>query len=483
MDLLSQVRETIAKYEIFNPGEKVVVGVSGGPDSLCLLHLLNRLPKELGITLHVAHLHHALRGEEADEDARFVERLATTWGFPATVEKRDVPAYAEREKLAIEEAARQVRYTFLAEVAERVEASSVAVGHNADDQVETIIMHWLRGAGTAGLRGMRPVQEWPLPAIDLRLVRPLLEIPREEIEAYCQEHGLRPRFDRSNLDTTYYRNRIRHELLPLLEKYNPNIREVIRRAALVIADDHDYLAREGQRAWEKVTREMEGALVFDLQAWEELHPSLQRQLLRQAIRNLRSDLRNIDWVHIEEARRAIGEKPAGTAVTLPRGLTLFRSYDTFVIGDTHPTPEMPLIEEEMKIAVPGRSPLPEGIWEVVTEVLVGEEGKEEAFKNQAPWRGYLDLDQAGRDLILRGRKPGDRFQPLGMGGQSKPLQEFMIDAKIPHHIRDRVPLVVSPQNIVWVAGYRIDERARVTERTERVLKICFQKRGRDEENG
>jgi len=474
MDILSQVRQTIAKYEIFNPGDKVVVGVSGGPDSLCLLHLLNRLREELGITLHVAHLHHGLRGEEADEDARFVERLATSWGLPSTVEKRDVPAYAEREKLAIEEAARRVRYTFLAEVAKRVSACSVTVGHNADDQVETIIMHWLRGAGTAGLRGMRPLQRWPLPGIDLRLVRPLLEIPREEIEAYCQEHRLSPRFDRSNLDTTYYRNRIRHELLPLLEEYNPNIREVIRRAALIIADDHDYLASQGRRAWEKVVREMGGALVFDLKAWEELHPSLQRQLLRRAIRNLRSDLRNIDWVHIEEARRAVGEKPAGTEVTLPRGLSLFRSYDTFDIGDTIPIPEMPLIEGEMKIAVPGRTPLPD--WHLITEVLAGEGGKEEALNNQDPWQGYLDLDQVGQDLILRGRKPGDRFQPLGMGGRSKPLREFMIDAKIPHHIRDKVPLVVSPQNIVWVAGYRIDERARVTEKTGKVLKIWFQKR-------
>jgi len=474
MDILSQVRQTIAKCEIFNPGDRVVVGVSGGPDSLCLLHLLHRLQEELGIALHVAHLHHAIRGEEADEDARFVKGLATSWGLPSTVEKRDVPAYAEREKLAIEQAARQVRYTFLAEVAKRVGASSAAVGHNADDQVETIIMHWLRGAGTAGLRGMRPVQRWPLPGIDLRLVRPLLEIPREEIEAYCQEHHLSPRFDRSNLDTTYYRNRIRHELLPLLEEYNPNIREVIRRAALIIADDHDYLASQGQKAWVRAVREVEDALVFDLKAWKGLHPSLQRQLLRRAIRNLRSDLRNIDWVHIEEARRAVGEKPAGTEVTLPRGLSLFRSYDTFIIGDMIPLPEMPLIEKEMRIAVPGRTPLPE--WWLITEVLAREGGKEEALSNQNPWQGYLDLDQAGQDLILRGRKPGDRFQPLGMGGQSKPLREFMIDAKIPHHIRDKVPLVVSPQNIVWVAGYRVDERARVTEKTGRVLKIWFQKR-------
>jgi tRNA(Ile)-lysidine synthase len=470
------VRETIAKYEIFTPGVKVVVGVSGGPDSLCLLHLLHHFRGELGIILHVAHLHHALRGEEADEDARFVENLAISWGLPSTVEKRDVPAYAKREKLAIEEAARQVRYTFLAKVARGVGASSVAVGHNADDQVETIIMHWLRGAGTAGLRGMRPVQRWPLPSVDLRLVRPLLEIPRGEIEAYCQEHHLTPRYDRSNLDTTYYRNRIRHELLPLLEKYNPNIREVLRRAALIIADDHDYLAREGQKAWEKVVREMDGTLVFDLKAWDELHSSLQRQLLRQAIRNLRSDLRNIDWVHIEEARRALGEKPAGTEVTLPRGLSLFRSYETFVIGDTLPIPEMPLIDEEMGIAVPGRTALPDGSWEVICELLAADQGKEEALNNEDPWQGYLDLDQAGQDLILRRRKPGDRFQPLGMGGRSKPLREFMIDAKIPHHIRDRLPLVVSPQNIVWVAGHRVDERARVTERTERVLKVWFQKR-------
>lgn len=476
MSLLTQVKGTISRYSLFSPGEKVVVGVSGGPDSLCLLHLLNRLKGELEIGLQVAHLNHGIRGEEAEADAVFIEEVAQEWGLPITVERRDVPAYAAEKRLALEEAARQVRYAFLAQVAHQVGARSVAVGHNADDQVETILMHWLRGAGLAGLRGMRPLQGWPWPGEELRLVRPLLELPRADIEAYCREEGLEPRFDRSNLDTTYHRNRIRHHLLPLLEEYNPNIREVIRRAALIMADDYDYLRLQGEEAWERLAQEGNGSLLFDLEAWDGLHPSLQRQLLRRAIHHLRSELRNIDWIHIEQALEALGGKPAGTKVTLPQGLSLFKSYRTFAIGEAMPSPDLPLVEGDIRLEVPGRVALLGG-WELEAQV-VGAQGREEALSNLDPWQAYLDLGRAGRDLTIRGRRSGDRFQPLGMGGQEKALRQFMIDAKIPRHIRDKWLLVVSPQHIVWVAGYRIDERVRVREETEEILLLRFQRGGR-----
>jgi tRNA(Ile)-lysidine synthase len=478
VELLEPIRSTISEYQMFGSGDTVVVGVSGGPDSLCLLHLL----KELGVKVHAAHLEHGIRGEESEADAAYVEGLAQTWGVPATVEHRDVPAYAAEHKLALEEAARRVRYLFLGQVARQVGARCVAVGHNADDQVETILMHRMRGSGLGGLRGMLPVQTlgaegwWSGP--ELRLVRPLLDVSREEIEDYCREHGLEPRFDRSNLDLTYHRNRIRHELIPYLESFNPRIGDVLRRSARAIAGDYDYLRAQGLEAFQRLAQESEGSIAFPLQPWLELHPSLQRQLLRETIRRLRKSLRDITWTHVEQARIVVEDKATGARVTLPQGLFLHKGYDRIVVGEELSAPDLPLLaEESLPVAVPGVTQIPHSDWSLHAAVSAVDHMPEEALHNTDPWQAYLDVGRTGDQLRLRPRRTGDRFQPLGMGGRSKALNAFLIDAKVPHHIRDRLPLVVSPRHIVWVAGHRIDERARITEQTHRVLHLRFAKEG------
>ena len=481
MSLLETVRRTINRHQMFDPGETLVVGVSGGPDSLCLLHVLRELRGEYDVRLHVAHLDHQIRDQESAADAAFVARVAEEWGIPATVAARDVPAYACERRLAIEEAARQARYAFLAGVAQETGARKVAVAHNAGDQVESVLMHFLRGAGLAGLRGMGPVSPWPSqpitsPPLDLILLRPLLEVPRAEIEAYCRQHRLQPRFDRSNLDTTYYRNRLRHELIPLLETYNPGVREVVRRTARVIADDHEYLREQGRRAWEGVVTEADGAFVFALEPWRQLHPSLQRQLLREAIRRLRRGLRNINWVHIEGALTVLNERPTGSIATLPQGLQLFKGYDRFTVGEALPRPDLPLLTvERLPLTVPGVTPLPESEWQVEASVLSRGELTGEDFSDANPWQTVLAYDRAGPELALRRRRPGDRFQPLGLGGRAKAVSEFMINEKIPAHIRDEFPLVVSPRHIVWIPGWRLDERVKITEGTKRVLWLAFSK--------
>ena len=245
--VLDTVRQTIDRYDLLASGGKVVVAVSGGPDSLCLLHGLRELRDEYGVQLHVAHLNHCLRGLDSAEDSRFVWQIAADWGLPLTRSSVNVKKLVKEQKGSVEEMARQVRYRFLAQPQQQAGADRIALGHNADDQTETVLMHWLRGAGLAGLRGMRPKsplgelrlgeEETAMP--DLLLIRPLLYVARSEIEAYCEAHELRPRFDRSNLDTTYFRNRLRHELLPHLEGYNPNIREVIRRSAQALSGDYE----------------------------------------------------------------------------------------------------------------------------------------------------------------------------------------------------------------------------------------------------
>jgi len=508
MELLQRVRKTIERHNLLAGGDTVVVGVSGGPDSLCLLHILCRLGNDYALALHVAHLNHCLRGAEADEDQAFVVELADRWGLPAHAESQDIAALAKERKLAVEEAARQVRYAFLARVAVRVGAQRIAVGHNADDQVETVLMHWLRGAGPAGLRGMQPVSgldELRLEGEELThgeggsnllLIRPLLDVPRSAIEAYCTTRDLRPRFDRSNLDTTYYRNRLRHELLPHLETYNPRIREVILRTAAIIAGDYAYLRQQVVGAWtDVVVLESARAVAFDLGRWRALPLSLQRSLLREAIRRLRRSLRNIGWVHVDNAIGVLQRGSTGVCATLPRGLEARLGYHQVIVADkayVEPVPDFPLLQEQVPLRVPGTTRLPVSDWELTVRIVDWATFDRQDLSHDNPWQAYLDCDIAGKVLCLRPRQAGDRFWPQGLGEKPTRVSSFMTNAKIPRAWRDSIPLLVrtpepvlradegSRPLILWLAGWRIDDRAKVTNTTQRVLHLAFSKVGEND---
>jgi tRNA(Ile)-lysidine synthetase-like protein len=480
------------------PGETVVVGVSGGPDSLCLLHVLRNLAPDLSLSLHVAHLNHQMRGDDADGDAAFVAQLAAEWGLPASIQTADVPALARAHKMAPEEAARRARYTFLARVAIQAGARLIAVAHNADDQIETILMHWLRGSGLTGLRGMQPAT----PIADLRLeigdgqvtsgdsgatvqslvlIRPLLDIPRADIEAYCAAHNLQPRFDRSNLDTTYFRNRLRHELIPYLETYNVNIREVLRRSASVIAADYELLRGQLDIAWQQVVRvESDQAITFDLLDWRALPLALRRSTLREAIHRLRRALRNIDFVHVENAVGILERAGTGVQAALPQGLMLTIGYNTFTVADQdyRALPDLPLlpVEQHVSVALPGRTRLPGSSWVLEAQVLPRPAVPDAALAAAQDWEAYLDAAVVGSSPELRPRRPGDRFCPLGMGGRGKRVNEFMINAKVPAAWRAHIPLLVNGEGqVLWVCGWRPDERAQVTQQTQQVVWVRFER--------
>lgn len=489
MDIVATVEQTLARVGMPPDQACIVIGVSGGPDSLCLLHALHALSRAHGWSLHVAHLHHGLRGHDADADAEFVARLAAEWGLPCTVERVDVPALARRKRLAVEEAARQARYAFLARLARGLGTGFIAVGHTADDQAETVLMHFLRGAGLAGLRGMMvvtPLAEYRLaeegremPAASeagpLMLLRPLLEVPRTEVEAYCARLGLSPRFDRSNLDKTYFRNRLRHELLPILATYNPGIKRVLYRTAAVVTDDYEYLHSGMLQAWARIVRrETATSITFDLAQWRALPPSLGRAVLREAVHRLRRALRNINWEHIERAFRLARDETrgAGRRATLPQGLMLMVGYHDLVVAEEAalPLPDAPqLLVSPLVLVVPGVTDLVGSNWRFLTRVMtpadlpLGWEG------NPDPWQAAADLDAAGDHLSLRVREAGDRFCPLGLAGHQTKLGEFFINEKVDRALRARWPLVVGPRGIVWVPGLRLDERVRVHAGTQRVL--------------
>ena len=486
MSVLAQVRESIKGHEMLSARETLVVGVSGGPDSLCLLHVLAEIAPNLGVSLHVGHLDHGIRGQEAKEDARFVADLCASWGIECTLGRRDVPGLAESRGRSIEEAARQERYAFLADLARSLGSRKVAVGHNADDQAETVLMHFLRGSGMAGLRGMLPVA--PLDEIrfgenmgavpGILLLRPLLDVPRDDIESYCRDHGLAPRFDRSNLDTTLYRNRLRHELLPALETYNPNIHQVLGRTAKAISGDHELLQELVRGAWNRVVLETSAeAIVFDLEALRTLKVGLQRALLREGVRRLRASLRNVDWVHIENAIKMVARRRVGSKATLPAGLELSLGYGRATMAATGykaPLIDAPRINRCLAVAIPGETVLPDSEWRVETQLMQLSDLPPSWAESRDPYQACLDAARVGCALTLRRRRAGDRFVPLGLSGHQT-IRAFMINARVPSADRDQVPLLLSGSDIAWVVGWRIDERYAISPQTTQVASIRFSK--------
>lgn len=486
MDLLHEVGHYIDTHRLLKPGARVVVGVSGGPDSVALLHVLQRLAGTLDLTLHVAHLHHGIRDADADADAEFVAALAETWGLPCTVERVDVPAIAAEHKIALEEAARRARYTFLHHVAQQTGAQRIAVGHNADDQSETVLMHLLRGAGPAGLRGMLPatplrdyhlLAPCPKPAPEMKLIRPLLAIPRADIEAYCAEQQLATRFDRSNLDTTFFRNRLRHEVLPYLAQTNPRIAQNLRHLAEVVRADYALLHEFVSVAWD--TLQVKGApdlLAFNLEGWRAQPLAIQRAIIRRAAYKLRHSLRDVSFVHVEDAVRIAQQGATGTQATLPHGLRLTVGYSTLTIAGEdilHLPPENPWLTpgSVIPLTIPAEIDLPNG-WRL--HIQEAPHWNLEAIANNCnPLVAWMDADVLGEAAILRTRRRGDLFQPQGMQHATVRLSDLLINLKIPRPWRDYVPLVEAGGRILWVAGVRLSEAALVRPDTRRVVYLRF----------
>jgi len=447
---------------------RLLVAISGGPDSVCLLHILVKLKEELGIELHATHINHQLRGAESEADAQYVFDLAQSLGVPVTIEKRDVAGYQTQKRISLEEAAREVRYNFLAQTAKAIGASQVAIGHTRDDHIETILMHLIRGSGTRGLQGLAPHVKWQTADAVITVVRPLLEVSRVETASYCQEHSLMPRLDSSNLSLSPLRNRIRLRLLPLLKGYNPKIAEALLRTARIAADDVASLEEAGDRLWHQVAQRRGNTIILDKEPILNLPPALKRQVLRLSLEKLIGNLKDIEARHIEEMMNALS-KPAGRSLNLPGGLTFSIEYDRYLLGkDSLALSPLPPLEQELTLTIPGETTL--AGWHVVANLTNRAQMVEKGDRLTA----HFDFDNTGDNLVVRNRKPSDRFCPLGMSHPKK-LGEFMIDAKIPRLWRKRVPIVSSPQQIIWVVGWRIDDRAKVTENTKRVLCLEFRR--------
>ena len=446
----------------------IIVGVSGGPDSLCLMEVL----RQAGYPIIVAHFNHQLR-PEADHDANAVKSTASRLMLASIIDGADVPTYARNEKLSIEEAARNLRYLFFFRLAHERNAQAVAVGHTADDQVETVLMHFLRGSGLRGLKGMthRSINHTFDPNVPV--VRPLLNIWREETVVYCAANGLRPRYDSSNDSLNFQRNRIRHLLVPSLENYNPKFRGAVLRMSQALRGDHQLVMEALVAAWrETVTGMSKDFVAFDASLLSERSIGLQRNLIKRAVESLRPGL-EVDFATIERACTFIRDPSRAPRVELKSGLGMFRDADKIYMctsdGDVASN-LWPQMSGTDMLAVPqsGHIDLAGG-WKFSCEPCpIPELAKEQSKRNDDRFQVWLDASALPESIELRTRLRGDSFEPLGMGGHSQKLSDFMVNEKIPQRLRDRWPLLCSGKTIIWVPGYRPAHRFRLTESTKKI---------------
>ncbi len=470
---IDRIKEILEKDCRLSPGRPILAGVSGGPDSLCLLAALARLD----YPVIAAHYNHHLRAA-ASQDVEQTRAAAEQLGVPFVGGEGQVHAFARREGYSVEQAARILRYRFLFEQARRVDAQAVAVGHTADDQVETVLMHFLRGTGLRGLRGMRAcsLSEWD-PSIPL--LRPLLETWHSETVACCAEAGLQPAFDLSNLEMRYARNRVRSKLIPRLERYNPQIKEAVLRLSRAATGDYEIVEGAAQAAWEQARlEEGPGFEALSLPALRALSGGLLRNVLRVAVERLRPGLPDIDYAAIERAADFVEQPTRSLKMDLTNGLCLSQGAgELFLYEQGSPVavsawPQL-LQGQAGELEVPGRLTLGGG-WTLVAEW-------DTATGDRKPWQSaepglhaWLDAACLATPLQVRARRPGDRFDPLGMQGHSLKMSDYFINEKLPQLARARWPLVCSQERIVWVPGFRPSHACRVGAQSQQVVHLFLE---------
>ena len=464
----------ITQHQMIQPKETVLVGVSGGVDSLALLYALHALLHQLDCQLHVAHLDHGFR-EDSTADAAYVTKHANRLGIPISNTRINVPQLMQEKKLSAEVAARRARYRFYGCVSERIGATKVALGHHRDDQAETVLMNLLRGAGASGLKGILPVREG-------KFIRPLLAFSRKEIEDFVAQLGLQPRRDPTNYQTNYLRNRIRLELIPVLEQtYNSNLQNTLNQTAELLRAESDYLEACAYDAFQacRVASCTPDTVVLDRCLFREHHLALRRRILRLAVSEILGDVRDLYFNHFESMLNLIDGKAPNSILHLPNGGEFRRAYNRILIQkltDSH-------APFEYEVAVPGDTPLPLLDAEMIATVV--EQPMNCTVADKFPdgkFQAAFDLDRLQLPLKLRQRRDGDRFHPFGMQGTKK-LKDLLIDAKIPRQERGRVPVLVSGEEVIWVVGYRTSEPFKIRAETRHQLYLNYSPSTKIDENG
>lgn len=476
--MLPTVERTITENDLIHAGDIVLVGVSGGPDSVALFHCLLRLRGKLDFEIAVCHLNHHIRGKESDEDARFTRNLVKKFGIRFFSGNASIVKKKRSGKGSVEEIARNERYKFYCRTARKCGAGKMALGHTSDDNVETFLINLLRGSGLKGLSGI-PVKR---AEGDLEIIRPLLDVSKSQILEYLKKEGLRYRIDSTNRDVSYTRNRIRLRLLPYLRRnYNPKIDEVIQNTSRYLRYFADYMRDELIEITDSIVRKLDNGFSMSLTDYMSLHPSLRSLLIRELFETFFGIAANEELL---AQVRSLTQQKGRYRVTLPNKVTGFLEYETLRFTRGRSRKVAGLVR---RVPIPSNTILPEWNLAIETSLHKAEDLRKgfQAVKKEAMGRiwhkiasgnavtitEYLDADLVGADeLTFRPKRPGDKYRPLGKGG-THTLKKLFIDEKVPISLRERVPVVVASGRIIYVPGYRVSDDVRIVENTCRVMKL------------
>jgi len=465
MDIITRTKNTILKYSMLSRGDGVLAGLSGGPDSVCLLVVLDRLREHFGINLYASYIEHGLRPGEIPAEIDFCKNLCLSLKVPFSVKSVDVKSFAKAQGLNKQEAARELRYKALNEAAHEAGAARIALGHTADDQAETVIMRLLRGAGTLGLSGIPPVRK--------NIIRPIIGLERTEIEGFLDTEQIGFLIDSSNREEKYVRNKIRRTVMPALKSLGPDMATTIARTADIFREEDNYFELQVTKALMKsIGRKTDTAIELLILPMERMDKALVRRIIRRAVSAVEG-LRGIGFIHIEALLELIKSGHSGDRLYLPRGVRAIKGYSTLTITSDHtPAVETHAIEGPGDVVIREASIVLSCTYIDIRELtppypLLATGG----FKvGEGRQKAVFDAGKLFFPLEVRSRKPGDYFYPSGFGKRKK-IQDYFVDEKVPRDLRDSIPLLLSDKEIVWVVGHRTDERYRIDKNTVKALKF------------
>lgn len=472
--MVNKVRSFINQYNMLSVGDRIVVGVSGGADSICLFHVLLELSSEFKLTLHIVHVNHGIRGDQADSDEAFVEALTRKHDLPFYRVKKDVPSIAKEEGLSEEEAGRNVRYAAFNKVYIENHCDKIAVAHNKDDNAETFLFNLFRGSGIKGLSGIPPVRD--------KIIRPILCLERREIENYLAKHRIPYVIDSSNLTDDYSRNKIRNKVLSYVkEEINTGVIEHINKSANMLREIDNYILKNVNKAYEDIVKEKENKEIrINIDEFNKLDIVIQKELIRKVINRLSNKLKDIDSVHIKSSLELI-DKQVSKEIHLPYGLVVSRGYDELIFSinkqarrDNKRLSDSIAYDinkgfNPISIKIPSSISLPHTDKTISTKIIPYDQDLVIPKEDYTKW---IDYDKIKNNLLLRTRQVGDYIQ-IDNKGSTKKIKSLFIDEKIPRENRDELPLIADGSHIVWVIGIRISEAYKINKSTKTILEISI----------
>lgn len=455
--MFRQFAETIKKDNSIQPYDRIIVGISGGADSVCLLHLLWRLQAEYQLEIYGVHVHHGLR-KEADKDAQYVKEFTASLQIPCQIYYVNVPKEAKRRKLGEEETGRQLRYEIFQKEAASKKVNKIAVGHHMNDQGETFLMRLMRGSGSLGLGSMKKVEG--------NIIRPLLGFTRQEVEKYCLEQQLYYCQDHTNELSAYTRNRIRLELIPYIQQYfNPNIIHTLYQTAELLNEQEEYMEKETIKLYPNCVVEEDTLFRVNTDVLQDYDIVIQKRILYKALTRFAQHKRDIGYVHIGSILQLM-ERQSGKEIHLPYNIIVKKQYMHLVFTQG----SFSVQGYCYSLKIPGNQYIPEINKWIQTEIIEKEQQRNEFLQNN--YTNYLDYDKIKDELVLRTRQSGDVIALSNVSGFKK-IKDFFIDNKIPYEQRQQIPLLAQNKEILWIVGYRYSKNYCVTEQTKNILKITL----------